>query len=250
MDEGISQGVGGALGEVEGGIGWRGFACGGFVSRGDAEELLEAGKVGVAATLELGLGEGFVGAVEHAFGKVHFVGESFEHGVLDGVFGDEIDDGDGAGLMFPPGAGDALFELCRVPGEVAIDDDAGVLEVEADAAGIGAEEEAAVRIVAEGEDLAAAFLLGDAAGVPCVADAISISPDADFFQHAFPLGEDDDFDIGIGEALVEDAGDFVELGAVLAVAVFDDGGRVADHAHHGEQDHEEVGFLLGERSPE
>ena len=73
-------------------------------------------------------------------------------------------------------------------------------------------------------------------------------PVADFFQHALPLGEDDDFHVGIGQALVEHTGEFVELGAVLAIAVFDDGGRIANHAHHAEQDHQEVRFLLGQRA--
>ena len=138
-------------------------------------------------------------------------------------------------LVFAPGAGDALFEPRGVPRQVAVDDDAGVLQVEADAAGIGAEEQAAIRVVAEGEDFAAAPLLRHAAGVPGVADAVSIRPVADLFQHAFPFGENDHLDVGFGQALVEDAGEFVELGAVLALAVLDDRGRVADHAHHGQQ---------------
>ena len=166
--------------------------------------------------------------------------------MLDGVLGDEVDDGDGARLVLAPGTGDPLLELGGIPRQVAVDDDAGVLEIKADAAGIGAEEKAAVGIIPKGEDLAAALLLGDAAGVPSIADGISIRPGADLFQHAFPLGEDDDFHVGIGEAVVEDAGDFVELGAVLAIAVFDDGGRVANHPHHREQDHELVLLLLGE----
>ena len=124
----------------------------------------------------------------------------------------------GRRLVLAPGAGDALFELGRVPGQVAVDDDAGVLEVEADAAGVGAEEDAAVGIVAEGVDLAAALLLGDGAGVPGVADAVPVGPGRAPVQHAFPLGEDDDLDVGIGEGFVEDALQFVELRAVLAVA--------------------------------
>ena len=54
----------------------------------------------------------------------------------------------GRGLVLAPGAGDALFESGGVPGQVAVDDDAGVLEVEPDAARVGAEEEAAVRVLA------------------------------------------------------------------------------------------------------
>jgi hypothetical protein len=103
--------------------------------------LLEAFEEVLAAAFE-GDGREVAFAVEHAAGEILFVGQAAEHAVFDGVFGDEVDDRDGAELVFAPGAGDALFELGGVPGEVAVDDDAGVLEVEADAAGIGAEEEA------------------------------------------------------------------------------------------------------------
>ena len=106
--------------------------------------MIEAGEGGLGAALELGAFQRLVGAVEHAFGEVHFVSEGAQHGVLDGVFGDEVDDGDGALLVLAPGAGDALFEFGGIPRQVAVDDDAGVLEVEADAAGIGAEEKAAI----------------------------------------------------------------------------------------------------------
>ena len=105
-------------------------------------------------------------AVEHAVGQGLLVGERVQHAVLDGVLGDQVDDRDRAGLVLAPGAGDALFELGRVPGQVAVDDDAGVLEVQARRAGIGAEEDAAVRVGLEGVDLGAAALLRDAAGVP------------------------------------------------------------------------------------
>jgi hypothetical protein len=108
-------------------------------------------------------------------------------GLVGEVFGDEefrdflLLRGEGAKV------GDALFEAGGIPGKVAIDHDAGVLEVQPDAAGIGAEEEAAVRVVAEGEDLAAALLLRDAAGVPGVADAVLVGPPADGRLAAGPL---------------------------------------------------------------
>lgn len=67
----------GTRGEVEGGIGgWRwGGGC--FTVRSDAEDLLEAGEVGIATALELGVGERFCGTVEHALGEGHLVCESF-----------------------------------------------------------------------------------------------------------------------------------------------------------------------------
>src|SRR5690606_18688116 len=66
VEELIAEDLGGAFGEVEGGVGGFGFGFGGFAGGGDAEELLEAGEVGVGAAFEFGLGKGFVGAVEHA----------------------------------------------------------------------------------------------------------------------------------------------------------------------------------------
>jgi hypothetical protein len=54
--------------------------------------------------------------------------------VLDGLLGDEVDNGDRAELTFAPSAGDALLELGGVPREVAVDDDTGILEVESDSA--------------------------------------------------------------------------------------------------------------------
>lgn len=99
--------------------------------------------------------------------------------MLDRVLGDEVYPRDGAELILPPGAGDPLFELGGVPRQVAIDDDAGMLEVEPDATRVGAEEEPAVRVLAEGEDLGAALPLRDAAGVPGAADAVLVRPFAD-----------------------------------------------------------------------
>ena len=175
-----------------------------------------------------------------------FPSEAVEDPLLDGAFGDEVEDRDGAGLVFAPGAGDALLEFGRVPREVAVDNDAGVLEVEADAAGIGAEEKAAGRVVAEGVDLGAAFGLRHRAGVPSVADAMRDGVGADQSEHFFPLGEDDNLNVGIGEGLVQEPGDFGELWAIGAVLALDDGGGGTDHAHHGEVDHEAVLLLWGE----
>ena len=99
-----------------------------------------------------------------------FHGQRFEHPVFDGVFGNQIDDRDGLGLVFAPGAGDALFQLGRIPGQVAIDHHAGVLQIKPGRAGIRAEKHAALRVVLEGVDFRAAALLRHAAGMPGVAD--------------------------------------------------------------------------------
>lgn len=131
MLEARAKGLAGPVGEMCGGVG---NGCGrrGFLWICGREDLLEALEERVAAGFEFDVGK--VGAVEDALGKAGLCGEGAEHGVLDGVFGDEVDDGDGAELAFAPGAGDALLELGRIPRQVAIDDDAGVLEIESHAA--------------------------------------------------------------------------------------------------------------------
>ena len=73
--------------------------------------------------------------------------------------------------FFAPGAGDALFELRRVPGQVDVDHAARDLQVEPDAAAVGREEQAAGGILLEADDLGAAALLRHRAGVPGGLDA-------------------------------------------------------------------------------
>ena len=63
-----------------------------------------------------------------------------------------------------------------------------------------------------------------------------------------PFREDDDLDVGIVAALVEDARELVELRAVARGIVLQDARRVADHAHHVEQDHQQVLLLRRERA--
>ncbi len=60
--------------------------------------------------------------------------------MLDGALRDEIDDRNGAGLVLAPGTGNALFELGRIPRQIAIDDHAGVLKVQPGRARVRAEE--------------------------------------------------------------------------------------------------------------
>ena len=91
-----------------------------------------------------------------------FGGERAEHALFDGGFADEIDYRDRARLVFAPGAGNALFEFGWIPRQIAVDDHAGVLEVEAGAAAIGAEKDAAIRIGLESVDLGAATALRNA----------------------------------------------------------------------------------------
>ena len=228
MLEACAKGFAGTVGKVRGGVcdrdGRRGF----LQTCGD-EDLLEPLEEGVAAGFEFDVGK--VGSVEDAFGEAGFCGKGAEHSVLDGVFGDEVDDGNRAELAFAPSAGDALLEFGGIPREIAIDDDAGALEVQPDAAGIGAKEEAAGGVVSESEDLGAAPLLGNRPGVPRKLDAEFFREVADELQHAGPLGEDDDFNIRVREELVEDAGEFVTLRTIAGGVLFDEAGGVADHSH-------------------
>jgi hypothetical protein len=111
----------------------------------DADELVQAFQEGLFATAEGDRVEVAL-EVQHTLGECLLVGERPEHPMLDGAFGDQMDDGHGPRLVLAPGARDALFEACRVPGQIAIDDDAGVLQIQAGAAGVGGEEQAAFRI--------------------------------------------------------------------------------------------------------
>jgi hypothetical protein len=61
--------------------------------------------------------------------------------------------------FFPPGARDALFQLCRVPRQIQVDHGACYLEVEPDAAAVRRKEQPTVRITLEARDLCAAAVL-------------------------------------------------------------------------------------------
>ena len=76
--------------------------------------------------------------------------------MLDAVLGHEVDDIDRPYLVFPPGARDALFQLCRVPRQIQVDHGACYLEVEPDAAAVRRKEQPTVRITLEARDLCAA----------------------------------------------------------------------------------------------
>lgn len=174
MCKAISQRCPRADGKMRSRVGRRGFRCGRF-RRDGGHDLGEAFEECLAAALELN-GAELADAVEHASGQFHLLGKRGEHSVFDGIFGDEVDDRDRADLVFAPRAGDALFQLGGIPREVAIDDDAGILEVEPDSARVGRKKESAVRILTEGEDLGATLLLRDVAGMPCETGAVFFRP--------------------------------------------------------------------------
>ena len=70
---------------------------------------------------------------------------------------------------------------------------------------------------------------------------------ADKFQHAHPLGEDDDLPAAVfGQQVADDPLQFLKLWAVPIVRV-EDVGRVAGHAHAAEKKLQPIVLLLGER---
>ena len=66
-------------------------------------------------------------------------------------------------------------------------------------------------------------------------------------QHALPLGEHDDLALRLRQEVAQDALQLLELGADAAARI-EDRGRVADHAHAGEQLHEAVELRRQQRA--
>lgn len=77
------------------------------------------------------------GPVEHAISERLLLAEQMKDVVLNGAFGDEIDNGDRTGLVFASGSCDALFELGGIPGQIDVNDGACGLQVQPDAAAVG-----------------------------------------------------------------------------------------------------------------
>lgn len=98
-------------------------------------------------------------SVQNAIGQRLLLRQHLQHHVLDAVLGHEVDDIDRPHLVFPPGARDALFQLCRVPRQIQVDHGACYLEVEPDAAAVRRKEQPTVRITLEARDLCAAAVL-------------------------------------------------------------------------------------------
>ena len=245
MSQARSKAGFGLGGKVSGGIGgWGRF--GRFASRRLEHDLFEAFEENLTAFPEGHIIEVAV-AIEHAVGQFRFMGQGGEHSVFDGIFGHQIDHGDGTRLMLAPSASYALFEFGRVPGKIAIDHDAGVLKVESHSSGIGAEKDAAIGVLPECEDFRAAFLLGHQAGVPGITVALFFGQFPNPFKHADPFGKYDDFNLWVGKAFFEHGFQFLEFGAVPVWIVFDNAGGVADHTHHSEQNHELLLLLRSER---
>ena len=150
-------------------------------------------------------------------------------------------------LSLAPSAGDALLEFCGIPRQIDVDDETGVLEVEACAAGLGGEENPAVRVFFEGFDFLAPLDLSDAAGVPGKANFGFFQMLADEGEHADPFGKYDDLGIWIGEGGIENFYQFVEFWRDACFLIEDELG-VTDHPHFCEQEHEDFVLFLAQRS--
>src|SRR5260221_22335 len=150
------------------------------------DKLLEFREEGLASAPKLDLAE-LANPIQHAIGQGLFVGKRFEHALLDGFLRNEVDHRDRAGLVLAPGAGDALFEFRRVPGQIAVDDDTGVLQVQSGRPGVSAQKDAAGRVRLENVNLGAAALLRDRAGVPGEPQLEAAAQAAHEVEHPLPL---------------------------------------------------------------
>lgn len=113
--------------------------------------------------------------------------ESLQHPLLDCVFRDQVNYGDGARLMFAPGPGDPLFQPGRIPWEVTIDHHARILQIQPGTPRIGAQEDPAVRIALEQLDFGPAASLWHGSGVQGIADPHLSAQVLHQFQHPCPF---------------------------------------------------------------
>ena len=148
--------------------------------------------------------------------------------------------------MLAPRARDALFHLRRIPRQVAIDNDAGVLQVQFGAAAVSAEEDSAIEIIFERVDFRATTALRNATGVPGETETQPVAKFSDEFQHPLPFGEDDDFRVVL-PAFIENFSQFAELGA-NAIFRIEYVIRVANHPQHRQFALQFFLFLFRERT--
>ena len=90
-------------------------------------------------------------------------------------------------------------------------------------------------------------LLRDRAGVPGEAQLEPPAQIARQFQHPLPFRENDDFDVLVVAAFLEDFFQLLDFGAGALLGVQDVIG-VADHAHHVQMAQQLVLFRLGQRT--
>ena len=145
--------------------------------------------------------EGFAKDVEDfaakrgAFG-FDFIEEALEDGAFAGIFGDEVPEVADFGLANAVDATKALFQAVWVPGQVVVDHEVGVLQVDAFAGGIGGNEDEDVFVGTEFFlDFAAVVALGAAGdGAHCFRRAQqAANAGGKVVQGVFVFGEDDEF---------------------------------------------------------
>ena len=105
--------------------------------------------------------------------------------MLDGLFRNQMNDCDRPCLVLAPGSGDPLLQPRRVPGEVAIDDHARVLEIQARGARIRAEKDAAVRVSLKCVDFVPTALLAlvFSLGIACTTTGAVRADDSDLLAY-------------------------------------------------------------------
>src|ERR1700688_183338 len=107
--------------------------------------------------------------------------------MLNRVLSYKIDHRYGPRLIFARSARDPLFDLAGVRGEVTVNNDAGILQVQTYPAGVRAEEYAALRVTLEYPNFRPAPLLWHAARMPGVSYPHLPQAIPGEFKHPFPL---------------------------------------------------------------
>ena len=140
-------------------------------------------------------------------------------------------------------ATDALLDHRGVPRKVGVHDDAGVLQVEPDAPGIGREKDAAPRVFAEAVHQPAAPASLDAAVEQHVLPSPLQAAAREQVEHPDPLAEDHHLDTRLLQHVPQERRDLVWLVAHVGRPV-EEVGAVAGHAHVLERAHQAslVGF--------
>ena len=125
---------------------------------------------------------------------------------------------------------DALFEHGGIPRHVQVEHDRGVLQIQADAAGVGRQERPAARVVAKAVDQVLALAARNAPVEQDVIPATLLETAHQEFVHAQPLTEDNDLGLRPLKNLRQQRDDLFGLGTMI-VRVIDEVAVVAGHAH-------------------
>jgi len=143
-------------------------------------------------------------AAEGLAGLLQFFEQALVYVALAGFGGDEIPEVADLGLADAVNAAEALLEAVGVPGQVVVDHEVGALEVDALAGGVGGEEDAYLRVVAEGFFGGAALLATQAAvdgDDGLFASEATGDAGMQIVEGIAMFGEDDQFLLGRGHGL-------------------------------------------------